>query len=159
MHALIKSKLPRFRRANIEFSRAGVVVDLDTLTEAQIKAIYAEAQLTVELLDVPPNTNTASAATQPTPDGGEPPSGGPDAAPSQTLPQSERGETGQGTDMAGANVRREESETAPAVEAAIDANAAKTAAPAPAVAPVAGVASTTPVAKPAKPAKTKAKAQ
>lgn len=53
MHALIKSTLPRFRRAGIEFSAAGVELDLAALSASQVEAIYAEPRLQVSLLEVP----------------------------------------------------------------------------------------------------------
>lgn len=44
---IIQSKTPRFRRAGIEFTRAGVSVDADDLSKAQLAAIEAEPQLSV----------------------------------------------------------------------------------------------------------------
>lgn len=54
MRALIKSTTKRpFRRAGIEFPPQGVEIDLDSLSEAQVEAIYAEPRLKVALLEVP----------------------------------------------------------------------------------------------------------
>ena len=46
----VKSKGERFRRAGIEFSRAGVELDTDELTQEQVLAIASEPQL-VTLVD------------------------------------------------------------------------------------------------------------
>ena len=42
----VKSKTERFRRAGIEFSRAGVEIDTDELTREQALAIASEPMLT-----------------------------------------------------------------------------------------------------------------
>lgn len=63
MRVLIKSTTPRFRRAGIEFNAKGVELDLDTLTEAQVDAIYKEPRLTVALLEVPSQPATREAGT------------------------------------------------------------------------------------------------
>jgi len=43
----VKSKGERFRRAGIEFSRAGVELDTDELTQEQVDAIQAEPNLVI----------------------------------------------------------------------------------------------------------------
>jgi hypothetical protein len=51
--AIIKSITTSFRRAGIEFSRAGREIDLNALTKDQVAAIYAEPNLQVTLLELP----------------------------------------------------------------------------------------------------------
>lgn len=53
MKALIKSRPAAFRRAGIEFSRAGREIDLDALTQDQVTAICAEPNLEVTFLELP----------------------------------------------------------------------------------------------------------
>jgi len=43
----VQSKPERFRRAGIEFTRAGVEVDTDKITKEQLEAIEAEPNLVV----------------------------------------------------------------------------------------------------------------
>lgn len=71
MFALIKSKPATFRRAGLQFNKQGTKVDLDTLTEAQVQAIYAEPNLSVTLLALPEN-NPRESNTQPPVGSGEP---------------------------------------------------------------------------------------
>jgi hypothetical protein len=44
---LVQSKPERFRRADIEFTREGVVLDTDKLKKEQLEAIKAEPMLVV----------------------------------------------------------------------------------------------------------------
>jgi hypothetical protein len=43
----VKSKPERFRRAGIEFNRAGVELDTDKLKKGQLEAIQAEPNLVI----------------------------------------------------------------------------------------------------------------
>jgi hypothetical protein len=78
--AFIKSIPVRFRRAGLEFNRAGRKVDLNTLTKDQVEALYAEPNLQVTLLELP---KKAAKITPPalsdagivSPAGSEPPAG------------------------------------------------------------------------------------
>lgn len=66
MRALIKSTTKRpFRRAGIEFPPQGVEIDLDSLSEAQVEAIYAEPRLKVALLEVPKDQGKAPGKDHP----------------------------------------------------------------------------------------------
>lgn len=71
MFALIKSNPATFRRAGIKFTKEGTKVDLNTLTQEQVEAIYAEKQLSVTLLALPEN-NPRESNTQPPVSSGEP---------------------------------------------------------------------------------------
>lgn len=64
MRALIKSTTARFRRAGIEFNAKGVEIDLNTLSAAQVHAIYDEPRLKVELLELPKDQGKAPGQNQ-----------------------------------------------------------------------------------------------
>lgn len=54
-------RLERFRRAGLEFSRVGVELDTDALSEDQLAAIEGEPNLVVEVLEAAPAEPKAKA--------------------------------------------------------------------------------------------------